>query len=63
MYAVKDRVDFSASSDAKPCSSNVEVKKLIINKSNIEHMKKDAEVLIARYVKYALIIVYSVYYI
>ena len=58
MYAVKDRVDFLASSDSKPRSCTVEVKKLMINKSDVEHMKKDAEVLIARYVKYALVIVY-----
>jgi len=55
MYAVKDRVDFSACSDSPPRNSTVEVKKLIINKSDVEHMKKDAEVLIARYGKCAVL--------
>ena len=48
MYAVKDRIDFSAYSDNPPDNSKVDVKKLLISKDDVACMMNDAVALISR---------------
>ena len=48
MYAVKDRIDFSAYSDNPPDNSKVNVKKLLISKDDVACMMNDAVALISR---------------